>query len=64
MKALVHCADYNGHAAYFIMRKDDPRYGQEYRHIADGKHTRGLFTAKDGRRWRVFEDWSAKPCAS
>lgn len=64
MKALVHCANYNGHAAYFIMRKDDFRYGNDYRHIADGKHTKGLFTAKDGSKWQVHEDWSASPLKS
>ncbi len=65
MKALVQHPDYNGHGpSYFVMRKNDPRYGREYSHIADGKHTKGLFKAEDGRAWRVFSDWSAAPCES
>lgn len=63
MKALVQHPNYNGHGpSYFVMRKADPRYGLEYIHIADGKHTKGLFTAKDGGKWTVYSDWSAKLC--
>ncbi len=60
-KAIVHCNDYNGHQAYFVMRKDDERFDTaNYVHIIDGTKRGSKFFDTDGRVWTVFADWSAR----
>ena len=35
-RAIVFCENYNGHEAYFMMKKSDFRYNTtQYKHVAD-----------------------------
>jgi hypothetical protein len=62
MKILALCRDYNGNKdVLFMMESSDFRLdGDNWVKFADGKYAKGIFTATNGNRYRVYGDWSVQ----